>query len=64
MFDSPFDHCPVCGEVVLLDQTLTECAREHQCQDTNACPLKNVFCGHDFSHPDATKSAPASGGTS
>lgn len=49
MFDSPFDHCPRCGEMVLLDQTLKECAREHQCTDTTDCPLRKLFCGHDFS---------------
>lgn len=49
MFDSPFDHCPRCGEIVLLDQTLKECAREHRCADTSDCPLQRLFCGHDFS---------------
>jgi hypothetical protein len=49
MFDSPFDHCPRCGEIVLLDQTLKECAREHHCADTSDCPLRRLFCGHDFS---------------
>lgn len=49
MFDSPFDHCPRCGEIVLLDQTLKECAREHQCTDMSDCPLKKLFCGYDFS---------------
>lgn len=48
MFDSPFDRCPVCGQMVLLDQTQVECAREHDCQAT-ACPLREYFTGVDFS---------------
>ena len=53
MFDSPFDHCPRCGEMVLLDQTLKECAREHRCADTSDCPLQKYFVGRDFSAPSA-----------
>lgn len=49
MFDSPFEYCPRYGEVVLLDQTLKECAREHRCTDTSDCPLGKLFCGYDFS---------------
>ena len=49
MFDSPFDYCVRSGEVVLLDQTLTECAREHGCPDKVTCPLQTLFCGRDFS---------------
>jgi hypothetical protein len=43
MFDSPFDACPVCREIVLLDQTQAQCAREHGC--TGACPLEAYFTG-------------------
>ncbi len=49
MFDSPFEYCVRLGEVVLLDQTLKECAREHGCLDTVTCPLQALFCGRDFS---------------
>ena len=53
MFDSPIDHCPVCGQMVLLDQTQVECAREHSCSADVSCPLQNYFTGIDFSvaHP-------------
>jgi predicted RNA-binding Zn-ribbon protein involved in translation (DUF1610 family) len=47
MFDSPFDYCPKCGEMVLLDQTQRECAAEHRCGDWR-CPLQTVFTGIDF----------------
>lgn len=49
MFDSPFDICPVCNAVVLLDQTKRECAAEHHCSDDQVCPLERYFCGFDFS---------------
>ena len=61
MFDSPFTHCPRCNEMVLLDQTLKECAREHRCRDTKHCPLANFFCGADFSHPIDKESLDAVG---
>lgn len=51
MFDSPFDFCPHCGEIVLLDQTQIECAREHQCDPKQVCGLQNLFTGIDFSMP-------------
>jgi hypothetical protein len=47
MFDSPFDYCPKCGEMVLLDQTRRECAAEHRCGDVE-CPLAAMFSGIDF----------------
>ncbi len=49
MFDSPIAPCPVCGEMVLLDQTKAECAREHHCTRKVACPLREYFTGIDFS---------------
>ena len=49
MFDSPIAPCPVCGEMVLLDQTKTECAREHHCSKQVLCPLQKFFSGIDFS---------------
>ncbi len=51
MFDSPLAPCPVCGEVVLLDQTKAECAHEHKCGKKTVCPLQRYFTGIDFSVP-------------
>lgn len=48
MFDSPMDFCPVCGQMVLLDQTRSECLREHNCSDGTPCPLREYFTGIDF----------------
>lgn len=45
MFDSPFDFCPCQQEMVLLDQTVAECAREHGCKDPANCPLRKCFVG-------------------
>ena len=49
MFDSPIAPCPLCGQMVLLDQTRAECAREHHCSGSTACPLERYFSGIDFS---------------
>lgn len=49
MFDSPIDRCVVCGQMVLLDQTRAECAREHSCGTDTPCPLQEYFTGMDFS---------------
>jgi len=49
MFDSPIANCPVCGQMVLLDQTRPECAREHSCSTDTLCPLQKYFTGIDFS---------------
>ena len=49
MFDSPIDRCPVCAQMVLLDQTQVECAREHGCNTKMPCPLQRYFTGIDFS---------------
>ena len=49
MFDSPIAACPVCGQIVVLDQTQRECAREHHCSSKTACPLQSFFTGLDFS---------------
>ena len=49
MFDSPIEPCPVCGQMVLLDQTRRECAREHGCHPDTPCPLLKYFTGIDFS---------------
>jgi len=52
MFDSPIDYCPVCKEMVLLDQTRRECAAEHHCRKKVVCPLERCFSGYDFSSPE------------
>ena len=49
MFDSPIEACPVCGQIVILDQTRVECAREHHCDKSVECPLNKFFTGLDFS---------------
>jgi hypothetical protein len=43
MFDSPMEHCPVCGHYVVLDQTQAECARRQDCASDTVCPLLNLF---------------------
>ena len=48
MFDSPIEPCPVCGQMVVLDQTQHECAREHDCPPDTPCPLQKYFTGIDF----------------
>ncbi len=63
MFDSPFDRCPVCNEMVLLDQTQKECAREHGCRNVD-CPLGRYFVGVDFSSGARATSRPRSFGRS
>lgn len=51
MFDSPFEFCPACKAYVVLDQTLSECAREHRCQDVSKCTLQKFFTGIEFAEP-------------
>jgi hypothetical protein len=53
MFDSPIEPCPVCGQMVLLDQTQSECAIEHHCSSDTECPLQKFFTGIDFSVPQS-----------
>ncbi len=43
MFDSPMEQCPVCGEMVTLDQTFTECRDKHDCAENQVCPLRKYF---------------------
>ena len=47
MFASPFEHCPHCGECVLLDQTQRECAAEHRCR-IERCPYARYFTGNEI----------------
>ena len=65
MYDSPFEFCRVCRQYVLLDQTQPQCAREHECDGTFACPLARYFSGFDFGtaamateHPSHRKRRP------
>lgn len=52
--DSPFEHCPLCNEYVLMDQTCKECQQEHHCKDVQ-CPLKQYFLGVDFEQQMGTR---------
>ncbi|NMG77504.1 hypothetical protein [Aromatoleum diolicum] len=42
-FDSPIGRCEAVREMVLLDETQQECAREHGCASGFDCPLKGYF---------------------
>ena len=42
-FDSPVARCEVAREMVLLDETQRECAREHGCAPGQKCPLAGWF---------------------
>ncbi len=41
--DSPIGRCEAVKEMVLLDETQVECAREHQCPHGRICPLDGCF---------------------
>jgi hypothetical protein len=43
MFDSPMEYCTICGQMVALDQSQAECAREHGCRPDTVCPLLGYF---------------------
>lgn len=47
MFDSPMEQCPVCGEMVTLDQTFSECRDRHACAENQVCPLRKYFIADD-----------------
>ena len=42
-FDSPVGRCEAVREMVLLDETQAECAREHGCPPGRDCPLAGCF---------------------
>ena len=42
-FDSPIGRCEAVHEMVLLDETQAECAREHECPPGRQCPLDGCF---------------------
>jgi hypothetical protein len=41
--DSPIGRCEAVREMVLLDETQRECAREHDCPPGRECPLEDCF---------------------
>ena len=43
IFDSPIGRCEADREMVLLDETQIECAREHNCPPGRNCPLDGCF---------------------
>lgn len=43
MFDSPIARCEIVEEMVLIDETQIECAREHDCPPDRICPLARYF---------------------
>jgi hypothetical protein len=43
MFDSPIARCEIIREMVLIDETQAECAREHDCPPGRVCPLLRYF---------------------
>ncbi len=42
-FDSPVGRCEIVRELVLLDETQRECAREHSCPPGRECPMAGYF---------------------
>jgi len=43
IFDSPIARREAVRELVLTDETQAECAREHGCPPSRACPLRGWF---------------------
>jgi hypothetical protein len=43
IFDSPIGRCEAVKEMVLLDETQSECAHEHGCPPGRQCPLDGYF---------------------
>ncbi len=43
IFDAPVGRCEAVREMVLLDETQQECAREHACPPGRRCPLEGCF---------------------
>jgi hypothetical protein len=56
-FDSPVGRCEIVREMVLLDQTQADCAREHACRRTQKCPLRACFA--EPAAPSSLRRAPA-----
>jgi hypothetical protein len=64
MFDSPIARCEIIEEMVLIDETQQECAREHGCPPGRICPLARYFAEPvggmgDIALPGREKSAVA-----
>ena len=56
--DSPIGRCEAVHEMVLLDETQAECAREHDCPPDRQCPLDGHFTtmsGVDEDHIEAVR---------
>jgi len=52
-FDSPIARCEAVHEMVLLDETQQECAREHECPPGRQCPLDGCFYARSgVEHPE------------
>lgn len=63
-FDSPIGRCEVAKEMVLLDETQSECAREHDCACGAECPFEGCFTpvsGLSIEHADKIVKALATG---
>lgn len=56
-FDSPVGRCEIVREMVLLDQTQADCAREHECRRTRHCQLSAYFA--EPSSPPRPRRVPA-----
>jgi len=63
-FDSPIGRCEAVKEMVLMDQTQGQCAREHHCPAGRTCPLAGCFttCSGLYEEEDGVM-PPAKGGT-
>lgn len=59
VFDSPIARCDAVRELVLTDETQSECAREHDCPPGRSCPLAGYFA--DEIEPDLSKKEAQSG---
>jgi hypothetical protein len=52
------EHCLVCGQMVVLDQTRKECGHKHGCDTGTACPLQKYFTGIDVATDQPKKDGP------
>jgi len=43
VFDARFAPCEAIKEMVIIDQTRTECVCEHECPPDRVCPLEGCF---------------------
>lgn len=58
-FDSPIGRCEKVHEMVLLDETQQECAREHDCPPGRECPLEGCFTTTSGLDPEHAAPPPA-----